>query len=400
MFDVMGMKKVLGIVIILGLTLLNVWMARYVVKPMKEQRLYKQANLLKSRPETADTLVISVEDIHPIEHLKEAKKENEKKALRMKAKTEGVTHAHSVDQDSKAKKEVSADMWKTDNSLMNLDTADLARIKISLQNLKDTLQARKIQNEAIETSSGLPKGQGQMSTAGNQMAISDKIDYKKEQVTPGPGIAHTRGEMTVLHNSENVTRPKVSLFRADQPSPVRHVTSMGATVALPLLTNVNTPTDLMNNAANFGNSFPQHFQKTVADPHPSAISAIKGRFPESNHVLAARGRIYQKQTSPSFYERGHASPGQVLKPLNSIPENVDFASPVLRPGHHMMEGVSGRVTAPQYDFMRRINEQMVENIARENQVEANTAEWSMLENILRDIQAGQMRLDPNTLPGQ
>ncbi|BFZ19871.1 hypothetical protein BsWGS_22910 [Bradybaena similaris] len=73
----MGRSKLVGFVAVCALTLLNIWMAKYVAKPFNEAERLQQVNLVKER-RLSDVLVVSVDDIHPLQHLQEAAAMEEK----------------------------------------------------------------------------------------------------------------------------------------------------------------------------------------------------------------------------------------------------------------------------------------------------------------------------------
>ncbi|KAK0051406.1 hypothetical protein Bpfe_019180 [Biomphalaria pfeifferi] len=92
---VMGCKKTAAILVVVCLTVLNVWLARNIISAGSGQVLVETKPNEKPRTKMSDILVIAIEDVHPIDHLQEAQ-EMEAKISRQTSSSSPVVSDFSI----------------------------------------------------------------------------------------------------------------------------------------------------------------------------------------------------------------------------------------------------------------------------------------------------------------
>ncbi|KAH9504887.1 hypothetical protein Btru_060916 [Bulinus truncatus] len=127
--DDMGRKKTVVIAVVIFLTLLNVWLVRNwmssgVHRPYPQVRLRQ-----KTGRKMSDILVIAVQDIHPIEHLEEARAMGITQTPGMKL---GVDSGFTSYAGQSMTRPVAVDQEKLNN------------LKLKLENLKNQLAVNKL----------------------------------------------------------------------------------------------------------------------------------------------------------------------------------------------------------------------------------------------------------------
>ncbi|XP_005107441.1 uncharacterized protein LOC101849319 [Aplysia californica] len=156
----MGRRKVVTIAFLIGLTLVNILLARFVIRPLRT-RQSELLNRLKTpvAPATSKKQVLVVQDIHPIKHLEEAGAIPKQTLDQLSEPANSEHHNQNVAQNSPKDPTFSdlnnAAAGDPDNlgnlPLDELDNAGLQNLKWNLEQLKMALNKKKSESQKEES---------------------------------------------------------------------------------------------------------------------------------------------------------------------------------------------------------------------------------------------------------
>ncbi|XP_059158128.1 uncharacterized protein LOC131942333 [Physella acuta] len=225
----MKRRNTVGIIVIFFLTALNVWMARYVAKPINERKLLDTRS--RSRSKLMDILVVAVDDIHPIQHLEEAKKMED-----------GMKETQGPNPNPRARQAEGSDVINSKLStggttLDELPVDELEQIKQRLQVLKQTLHENLSQkqhtmgsNPNLQNSNPASNFDHHLDNIGTNRVINNvpsdvlhklyKTDHR--QLNPNPNVARFNndvhvpsGNLQIPDPNHNQYEPRFGLILSD-----------------------------------------------------------------------------------------------------------------------------------------------------------------------------------------